>query len=70
MCQETGALEFKTETLAQRGAGKPVDRACGIFAVQDEDIGEQPLDGARIDLALIRNGAAVAQTAPIAHQQM
>jgi hypothetical protein len=36
MGQEIGALELKAETLAQSGAGQAIDRAGGIFAIQDE----------------------------------
>ena len=48
-------LSSKPKALAQSGAGKAINRAGGIFAIQDEDIGQQALDGARIDIALNRN---------------
>ena len=70
MRQKAGALEFKTETFAQTGAGQAIDGTGRIFTIQDENIGEETLEGARVDLALHRNGAAFAQPAPIAHQQM
>ena len=70
MGQETGALEFKTEPFAQRGAGKTVKRAGRILAIQNEGVGQQPLDGAGIDVGLVRYIAAFAQPAPISDQQM
>ena len=70
MGQKAGALQFKTEPFAQRRAGKTVNGTGGILAIQDEGVGQQPLDGARIDIGLVRHIAAVAQTAPISHQQM
>ena len=62
--------QFKTETFAQRGAGKTVKRAGRILAIQDECIGQQALDGARINVGLVRDLAAFAQPAPISNQQM
>ena len=35
------------------GAGKTVNRTRGILAIQDEGIGQQALDRARIDIGLI-----------------
>jgi hypothetical protein len=68
--QEAGGFQFIPKALAQRGAGKAVNRAGRVFAVQDEDIGQKTLDGARIDLCLVGNAAAFAQPAPISHQQV
>ena len=70
MGQKPGALQFKTEAFAQRGAGKTVNGTRGIFAIQYECIGQKTLDGARIDIGLVRYIAAIAQPAPIANQQM
>src|SRR6476646_107748 len=70
MGQEAGALELETEALAERGAGKPVQGTGRILIVENEGVGEKTLDGARIDIGLVRHLAALAQTAPVTHQQM
>src|SRR3954470_8576393 len=70
MGQEAGALELKTEALAQRGAGKAVKGTSRVLVVENEGVGEQALDGAGIDISLVRHLAALAQTAPVTHQQV
>ena len=70
MAQETRAFELEAEALAQGSSGQTVDRTRRILAIQNESIGEQPLDGARIDIGLIRDIAPGPKAAPIPHQQM
>src|SRR6185437_4976646 len=70
MGEEAGALELEAEAFAQTGAGEAVDRALRVLDVEDENLGQHALDGARVDVGLIGNGAALAQAAPVTHQQM
>ena len=70
MCQEAGALELEAEAFAQGGARQAVDRPGGILAIQDESIREQALDRPGIDVGLVGDLAAFAQTAPVSHQEM
>ena len=70
MAEKSRALEFEAETLAQGGAGQAIDRTRRIFAIQNESVGEQALDGAGIDIDLIRDFAPGPKAAPIADQQV
>src|ERR1700679_1707593 len=70
MGEKAGAFHLETETLAQSRAAQAIDRAGGILAIQDEGIGKQALDGARINVGLIRHLAATPDPAPISHQKM
>src|SRR5665213_924954 len=70
MGEKAGAFHLEAETLAQSRAAQARDRAGGSRASQNERIGQQALDGARIDVGLIRDLAATSDPAPIAHQKM
>src|SRR6185312_6185415 len=70
MAQKTGALEFEAEALAERGAGETVNGTARILVIENEGIGEKPLDRARIDVGLVRHVTTLAQPAPITDQQM
>src|SRR6185437_10070788 len=65
--RETDGL-LERERLAQQRAER--QRGLRLPMVEDENLGQHALDGARVDVGLIGNGAALAQAAPVTHQQM
>ena len=63
-------LSSKPKRSQSAGAGETVNGTARILVVENEGVGEKALDGARIDIGLIRDLTPLAQPAPISDQQM
>src|SRR5262249_48174800 len=68
--EEARRFQLAAVLFAMRRAGEAIERTSGIGSFEDEDIGEDAFDSARIDVGLVRNVATFAQTIPITHQQV